>query len=55
MKNVRFEIGSSELIYIYNQAPQFNITKDLIVKRNGTVDLNDGIRVTDDHDSDDKE
>lgn len=54
MKNVRFEIGSSELIYIYNQAPQFNITKDLIVKRNGTVDLNDGIRVTDDHDSDDE-
>lgn len=52
MKNVRFEIGKSELIYIYNQAPQFNITKDLIVKRNGTVDLNDGIRVTDDHDSD---
>lgn len=52
MKNVRFEIGRSELIYIYNQAPQFNITKDLIVKRNGKVDLNDGIRVTDDHDSD---
>ena len=44
MKNVRFEIGSSELIYIYNQAPQFNITKDLIVKRNGEVDLTDGIR-----------
>lgn len=54
MKNVRFEIGSSELIYIYNQAPQFNITKDLIVKRNGKVDLNDGIRVTDDHDSDEE-
>lgn len=52
MKNVRFEIGSSELIYIYNQAPQFNITKDLIVKRNGKVDLKDGISVTDDHDSD---
>ena len=52
MKNVRFEIGSSELIYIYNQAPKFKITKDLIVKRNGKVDLNDGIRVTDDHDSD---
>lgn len=52
MKNVRFEIGSSELIYIYNQAPQFNITKDLIVKRNGEVDLKDGISVTDDHDSD---
>ena len=51
MKNVRFEIGSSELIYIYNQAPQFNITKDLIVKRNGKVDLKDGISVTDDHDS----
>lgn len=51
MKNVRFEIGSSELIYIYNQAPQFNITKDLIVKRNGEVDLTDGISVTDDHDS----
>ena len=51
MKNVRFEIGSSELIYIYNQAPQFNITKDLIVKRNGEVDLKDGISVTDDHDS----
>lgn len=51
MKNVRFEIGKSELIYIYNQAPQFKITKDLIVKRNGTVDLNDGISVTDDHDS----
>ena len=51
MKNVRFEIGKSELIYIYNQAPQFNITKDLIVKRNGTVDLKDGISVTDDHDS----
>lgn len=54
MKNVRFEIGKSELIYIYNQAPQFKITKDLIVKRNGEVDLNDGIRVTDDHDSDDE-
>lgn len=54
MKNVRFEIGSSELIYIYNQAPQFNITKDLIVKRNGKVDLTDGISVTDDHDSDDE-
>ena len=52
MKNVRFEIGSSELIYIYNQAPKFKITKDLIVKRNGKVDLNDGISVTDDHDSD---
>ncbi len=51
MKNVRFEIGKSELIYIYNQAPKFDITKDLIVKRNGKVDLNDGIRVTDDHDS----
>ena len=51
MKNVRFEIGSSELIYIYNQAPQFNITKDLIVKRNGEVNLKDGISVTDDHDS----
>lgn len=51
MKNVRFEIGSSELIYIYNQAPKFNITKDLIVKRNGEVDLKDGISVTDDHDS----
>lgn len=51
MKNVRFEIGSSELIYIYNQAPKFKITKDLIVKRNGKVDLNDGISVTDDHDS----
>lgn len=54
MKNVRFEIGSSELIYIYNQAPKFKITKDLIVKRNGKVDLNDGISVTDDHDSDDE-
>ena len=51
MKNVRFEIGSSELIYIYNQAPKFNITKDLIVKRNGEVNLKDGISVTDDHDS----
>lgn len=51
MKNVRFEIGKSELIYIYNQAPKFDITKDLIVKRNGKVDLKDGIRVTDDHDS----
>ena len=51
MKNVRFEIGKSELIYIYNQAPQFNITKDLIVKRNGEVNLKDGISVTDDHDS----
>ena len=51
MKNVRFEIGKSELIYIYNQAPQFKITKDLIVKRNGEVDLTDGISVTDDHDS----
>lgn len=54
MKNVRFEIGKSELIYIYNQAPKFDITKDLIVKRNGKVDLKDGIRVTDDHDSDDE-
>ena len=51
MKNVRFEIGKSELIYIYNQAPKFDITKDLIVKRNGKVDLKDGISVTDDHDS----
>lgn len=51
MKNVRFEIGKSELIYIYNQAPQFKITKDLIVKRNGEVNLKDGISVTDDHDS----
>lgn len=52
MKNVRFEIGKSELIYIYNQAPQFKITKNLIVKRNGEVNLKDGISVTDDHDSD---
>ena len=53
MKNVRFEIGKTNLIYIYTiKAPQFNITKDLIVKRNGDVNLKDGISVTDDHDDD---
>ncbi len=51
MKNVRFEIGSTYLKYIYNQAPKFNINTELTAERNGKVDLMNGITASDDHDS----
>ena len=51
MKNVRFEIGKTNLKYIYNKAPVFTISKDLRVRRKGKVDYMDGISASDDHDS----
>ena len=51
MKNVRFEIGKTNLKYIYNEAPVFTISEDLIVRRKGDVDYMDGISASDDHDS----
>ena len=52
MKNVRFEIGKTNLKYIYNKAPVFTISKDLRVRRKGTVNYMDGISASDDHDDD---
>ena len=52
MKNVRFEIGSTYLKYIYNKAPEFTISTELTAERNGTVDLKKGITASDDHDND---
>ncbi|WP_303188618.1 hypothetical protein [uncultured Clostridium sp.] len=55
MKNVRFEIGSTTLKYIYNKAPKFKIADDIELKvnRNGELsksDLMKGLTVDDDHD-----
>ena len=55
MKNVRFEIGSTTLKYIYNKAPEFKIAHDIKLKvdRNGKLskkDLMNGLTVDDDHD-----
>ena len=55
MKNVRFEIGSTTLKYIYNKAPKFKIADDIELKvnRNGKLsekDLMNGLTVDDDHD-----
>ncbi len=52
MKNVRFEIGKTNLKYIYNEAPVFKISRDLIVRRKGDVNYMDGISASDDHDDD---
>lgn len=52
MKNVRFEIGKTNLKYIYNEAPVFTISGDLIVRRKGDVNYMDGISASDDHDDD---
>ena len=52
MKNVRFEIGKTNLKYIYNKAPVFTISKDLRVRRKGDVNYMDGISASDDHDDD---
>ena len=57
MKNVRFEIQSTKLKYIYNKAPEFKISDDvkLKVNRNGELskhDLMNGLTVDDDHDGD---
>lgn len=52
MKNVRFEIGKTNLKYIYNKAPVFTISEDLIVRRKGDVNYMDGISASDDHDDD---
>ena len=50
MKNVRFEIGKTNLKYIYNKAPQFHINTELTAKRNGKVEYMEGISVLDDYD-----
>ena len=57
MKNVRFEIESDKLTYIYNEAPKFEIADnvELEVDRNGnltTDQLMAGLTVKDDHDGD---
>ena len=52
MKNVRFEIGKTNLKYIYNKAPVFKISTDLRVRRKGDVNYMDGISASDDHDDD---
>lgn len=50
MKNVRFEIDSSALKYIYNKAPIFNGLSDLEVNRKGEIDYLGGVSVSDDYD-----
>ena len=52
MKNVRFEIGKTNLKYIYNKAPVFKTSTDLRVRRKGDVNYMDGISASDDHDDD---
>ena len=57
MKNVRFEIESDKLTYIYNEAPKFEIADnvELEVDRNGNLtkeELMNGLTVKDDHDGD---
>ena len=57
MKNVRFEIESDKLTYIYNEAPKFEIADnvELEVDRNGELtreQLMNGLTVKDDHDGD---
>ena len=55
MKNVRFEIESDKLTYIYNEAPKFTVEDNvkLQVNRNGDLSkeqLMSGLTVSDDHD-----
>ena len=55
MKNVRFEIQSTKLKYIYNKAPEFIIQDNikLEINRSGVLskdDLMNGLTVDDDHD-----
>ena len=50
MKNVRFEIGSTNLKYIYNEAPKFTISTELTAERNGEVEYMNGITASDDYD-----
>ena len=55
MKNVRFEIESDKLTYIYNEAPKFTVKDNvkLQVNRNGNLtkeQLMKGLTVSDDHD-----
>ena len=55
MKNVRFEIESDKLTYIYNEAPKFTVEDNvkLQVNRNGNLtkeQLMKGLTVSDDHD-----
>ena len=57
MKNVRFEIQDTELKYIYNKAPEFEVDDnvELEVNRNGVLTSNqlmEGLTVKDDHDKD---
>ena len=57
MKNVRFEIESDKLTYIYNEAPKFEIADnvELEIDRNGNLtkeELMNGLTVKDDHDGD---
>ena len=57
MKNVRFEIQDTELKYIYNKAPEFEVDDnvELEVNRNGVLtskQLMEGLIVKDDHDND---
>ena len=57
MKNVRFEIQDTELKYIYNKAPEFEVDDnvELEVNRNGVLTSNqlmEGLTVKDDHDND---
>ena len=57
MKNVRFEIQDTELKYIYNKAPEFEVDDnvELEVNRNGVLtskQLMTGLTVKDDHDND---
>ena len=57
MKNVRFEIESDKLTYIYNEAPKFTVEDNvkLQVNRNGNLtkeQLMKGLTVNDDHDGD---
>jgi len=57
MKNVRFEIQSTKLKYIYNKAPEFIIQDNikLEINRSGVLskdDLMNGLTVNDDYDGD---
>ena len=57
MKNVRFEIQDTELKYIYNKAPEFEVDDnvELEVDRNSKLtreQLMTGLTVKDDHDND---
>ena len=55
MKNVRFEIESDKLTYIYNEAPKFTVEDNVKLQVNRNGDLNkeqlmSGLTVSDDHD-----